>query len=106
DPLNLSGGLIAGPKVPRVAGARLLYRDGLPIATRIADNIEWLVENEPAERQRALALLRGDLHAAPAQVAPAEGLRPNPATPSASGLPRRPPSDGRGGLPVREVCGR
>ncbi len=87
DPLNLSGGLIVGPKVPRVVGARLLFRDGLPIATRIADNIEWLDDLEPAEQHRAQALLRGDLLPAAAQIARPDGLRPNPPVPFASRSP-------------------
>ena len=30
DPLNLTGGLLAGPRVPALAGNRLLYVDGVP----------------------------------------------------------------------------
>jgi ATP-dependent Lhr-like helicase len=36
DPLNLLGSVIAGDKVPRQPGARLLLRDGIPIATLVA----------------------------------------------------------------------
>ncbi|HEY6942572.1 Lhr family helicase, partial [Dokdonella sp.] len=36
DPLNLTGGLLVGDKVPRVATARVLYRDGVPVAQRVA----------------------------------------------------------------------
>ncbi len=59
DPLNLCGGLIAGPTVPRVAAARLLYRDGLPLATRVAERTEWLVELDTPGKHRAEALLNG-----------------------------------------------
>ncbi|HBK56198.1 MAG TPA: ATP-dependent DNA helicase, partial [Xanthomonadales bacterium] len=36
DPLNLSGLVVAGPKLPALASTRVLYRDGMPIATLIA----------------------------------------------------------------------
>ena len=32
DPLNLVGILTPGPKLPALAGNRLLYRDGIPTA--------------------------------------------------------------------------
>jgi ATP-dependent Lhr-like helicase len=35
DPLNLAGTLLAGDKVPRQAGARLLLRDGMPVASLV-----------------------------------------------------------------------
>lgn len=44
DPLNLCGTLLPGPKVPALAGNRILFRDGLPVATIIAGKIEYLVE--------------------------------------------------------------
>jgi ATP-dependent helicase Lhr and Lhr-like helicase len=59
DPANLVGTLLAGPKVPRVAGSRVLYRDGLAIGTSIAGQIELLVPLDPAQARaatRALAL--------------------------------------------------
>ncbi|MDQ3056772.1 MAG: ATP-dependent DNA helicase, partial [Pseudomonadota bacterium] len=40
DPLNLVGTLLPGMKVPRQLGARVLWRDGVPLATRVAGNIE------------------------------------------------------------------
>ncbi|GAB3394378.1 DEAD/DEAH box helicase [Azotobacter armeniacus] len=36
DPLNLAGTLLPGDKVPALAGNRLLYRDGVPVAALIA----------------------------------------------------------------------
>ncbi|NQD78438.1 ATP-dependent DNA helicase, partial [Pseudomonas sp. CrR7] len=36
DPLNLIGSLLPGAKVPAVSGNRLLYRDGVPVAMRVA----------------------------------------------------------------------
>ena len=59
DPANLLGTVLAGPKVPRVAGSRVLYRDGLAIGTSIGGQIELLVPLEPAQARiatRALAL--------------------------------------------------
>jgi ATP-dependent Lhr-like helicase len=59
DPANLLGTVLAGPKVPRVAGSRVLYRDGLAIGTSIAGQIELLVPLDPAQARaatRALAL--------------------------------------------------
>ncbi|MEJ5207910.1 DEAD/DEAH box helicase [Denitratimonas sp. CY0512] len=67
DPLNLSGIAINGPKVPRLASARLLYRDGVPLATRIGGNIEWLGDGaapggalDAETRRRGTCLLRGE----------------------------------------------
>ena len=42
DPLNLLGTLLPGNKVPAVAGNRLLYRDGVPVANLIAGKIQLL----------------------------------------------------------------
>ena len=59
DPLNLLGGILAGDKVPRQPGARLLLRDGIPIATLIAGEFKSLVELAPADAHAArMALLR------------------------------------------------
>lgn len=87
DPLNLSGIAIVGPKVPRVASARLLYRDGVPLATCVGGNIEWLddavAKGEGAQaetRRRATCLLRGepDLQA----------LTTDPGNPAGVAMPR------------------
>ncbi len=59
DPANLLGSIVPGPKVPRVAGSRVLYRDGVPIATSVAGEIAWLVTLDAAQLQaarRALSL--------------------------------------------------
>ena len=59
DPANLLGTVLAGPKVPRVAGSRVLYRDGLAIGTSSAGQVELLVPLDPAQARaatRALAL--------------------------------------------------
>jgi ATP-dependent Lhr-like helicase len=59
DPANLLGTVLHGPKVPRVAGSRVLYRDGLAIGTSIGGQIELLVPLDAAQARaatRALAL--------------------------------------------------
>jgi ATP-dependent helicase Lhr and Lhr-like helicase len=59
DPANLLGTVVPGPKLARVAGSRVLYRAGLPIATSVGGQVEWLAPLSPAEQQaarRALAL--------------------------------------------------
>jgi ATP-dependent Lhr-like helicase len=59
DPANLLGTVLPGPKLPRVAGSRVLYRAGLAIATSVSGQVEWLVPLGPPEQQaarRALAL--------------------------------------------------
>ncbi|NLB13106.1 MAG: hypothetical protein GX826_03680, partial [Gammaproteobacteria bacterium] len=87
DPLNLSGIAINGPKVPRLASARLLYRDGVPLATRIGGKIEWLGDGaapgdtlDAETRRRATCLLRGE----PDLQAPVS----NPEQPAGVALPR------------------
>jgi ATP-dependent Lhr-like helicase len=59
DPANLLGTVLAGTKAPRVAGSRVLYRDGLAVGTSVAGQIELLVEMDPEQTRaatRALAL--------------------------------------------------
>ncbi|MDN3920902.1 DEAD/DEAH box helicase [Roseateles violae] len=60
DPANLLGTLLPGPRLPRLAGSRVLYRDALPVATLAAGEITLLQPMSPAEQQqarRALTLL-------------------------------------------------
>src|SRR5690606_19402945 len=40
DPLNLAGTVLPGSKVPRLPGARVLYRDGIALAALVAGRIE------------------------------------------------------------------
>lgn len=51
DPLNLVGTLLPGSKLPAAGGNRLLYRDGVPVAVRIAGSYRFLIEG-PAEEQQ------------------------------------------------------
>lgn len=50
DPLNQLGTLLPGTKVPALAGNRIVYRDGIPVATLVAGKTQTLVEL-PAEEQ-------------------------------------------------------
>jgi ATP-dependent Lhr-like helicase len=43
DPANLLGTVVAGPKVARIAGARVVWRDGVPVATSVGGEVEMLV---------------------------------------------------------------
>jgi ATP-dependent Lhr-like helicase len=42
DPLNLTGSITAGERVSRLSTNRILYRDGVPIATSIGGEINYL----------------------------------------------------------------
>jgi len=54
DPSNLLGSVVPGRRVARVAGARVLFRDGAPLATSIGGEIEWLDDGVPAAERPAL----------------------------------------------------
>ncbi|HWS78864.1 MAG TPA: helicase-related protein, partial [Thermomonas sp.] len=59
DPLNLLGGILAGDRVPRQPGARLLLRDGIPVATLVAGEFKPLPGLEATDEHAArVALLR------------------------------------------------
>jgi ATP-dependent Lhr-like helicase len=59
DPLNLVGYVVAGNKVPNQAGARVLYRDGAPIATLVGGQFNALeAMDEAAEWAARSKLLR------------------------------------------------
>jgi ATP-dependent Lhr-like helicase len=50
DPLNLVGVLSPGPRVPAVIGNAILYRDGVPIASREAGEVVTRVQLDPGAR--------------------------------------------------------
>jgi len=59
DPLNLIGIVTPGPRLASLAGNRLLYRDGLPIATYAAEEVRFLQSlPEPEQWEARTALLR------------------------------------------------
>jgi ATP-dependent Lhr-like helicase len=53
DPLNLVGILLPGPKIPALAGNRVLYRDGIPIAALVGGEVQWLEKLATAEMRAA-----------------------------------------------------
>ena len=60
DPANLLGTLLPGTRVPRIAGARVLYRDGVPVATSVGGQVEWLETPSAEGRQAAIRALSLD----------------------------------------------
>jgi ATP-dependent Lhr-like helicase len=65
DPLNLLGLVTPGARLPALAGNRILYRDGLPIATYAAGEVQFLEKLEPQEAWEARnAVLRRHVPAA------------------------------------------
>ena len=59
DPLNLTGIVTPGPRVPALAGNRVLFRDGVPVAIHAGGQSDFLVAMEPAlEWEARQALLR------------------------------------------------
>jgi ATP-dependent Lhr-like helicase len=70
DPLNLTGIVTPGARVPALAKNRVLYRDGVPVATYAAGQSEFLVTMEPGKEWEARqALLRRQIVAGPARAA-------------------------------------
>jgi ATP-dependent Lhr-like helicase len=58
DPLNLLGVALAGERLPALAGNRLLYRDGLPIAVLEGREVRFLIDLDPAARWQAQSALQ------------------------------------------------
>jgi ATP-dependent Lhr-like helicase len=50
DPLNLAGILTPGPRVPALLGNRIIYRDGVPVASVESGERRLIVGVEIAER--------------------------------------------------------
>lgn len=53
DPLNLVGTLLPGDKVPALAGNRVLFRDGVPIASLVSGTFHYAADLSPAAREDA-----------------------------------------------------
>jgi ATP-dependent Lhr-like helicase len=68
DPLNLAGILTPGPKLTALAGNRVLYRDGIPIAFLEGDSPRFLEPIEPEIENLARVALHS--HAEPAAHLP------------------------------------
>jgi ATP-dependent Lhr-like helicase len=60
DPLNLVGIVTPGGRVPALAGNRVLYRDGVPVAVQVGGKAEFLIEVPDQQAWNARnALIRG-----------------------------------------------
>jgi ATP-dependent Lhr-like helicase len=57
DPLNLTGIITPGARVPALTNNRILFRDGVPVATHAAGQSDFLVEMEPGKEWEARQLL-------------------------------------------------
>ncbi len=57
DPLNQGGTLLPGERVPAIAGNRILYRDGVPLALLIGGKPELLAELGEDDQRKARQLL-------------------------------------------------
>jgi len=64
DPLNLAGILTPGMRIPALAGNRILFRDGVPVATLIAGELEALQALSSEERWQMRERLLGKIPAA------------------------------------------
>jgi len=62
DPANLTGSVLAGRKVARLPGTRVVYRDGIAVAVHNGNGLEWL---DPAAAVEADAKLVQALAKAP-----------------------------------------
>jgi ATP-dependent helicase Lhr and Lhr-like helicase len=70
DPLNLVGSMVAGTRIPALTGSRVLYRDGVPVASVVGGSFAALLPMDAAEAWTARStLLRDARHAAPS-IAP------------------------------------
>jgi ATP-dependent Lhr-like helicase len=66
DPLNLIGNVVPGERVPALTGARILFRDGIPVATLVAKSVKTLIPLEPGEEWTFRKLLLRD-HSRPGE---------------------------------------
>jgi ATP-dependent Lhr-like helicase len=65
DPLNLTGIVVPGARVASLTGNRVLFRDGVPVATHTAGQTDVLVTLQPAEAwaaRQALLRKRGQIY--------------------------------------------
>ena len=59
DPLNLVGIVIAGERIPAVAGTRIVYRDGIPLAALEGDYVRPITAYEPSVAAAVVHALTG-----------------------------------------------
>ena len=72
DPLNLTGIITPGKRIPAQAGHRILYRNGKPVATRQGGEIE-IDENIPANEHWQIKNLLTRKHHPAAYHKPPQG---------------------------------
>ncbi len=63
DPASLTGTVLAGQRVARTPGTRVIYRDGVAMAVQSGERLDWLAPEAASERATISAVLRA---AAPA----------------------------------------
>jgi ATP-dependent Lhr-like helicase len=79
DPLNLTGSVLPGERVPAVIGTRILFEDGVPVAAWMSGKMQWLVEGAPEKQPhwRAALSVKGSASRARMQDAqPASAAQP------------------------------
>lgn len=57
DPLNLAGILTSEPKVPALLGNRIVFHNGVPIASRECASLHWHTEVDEKTRDATTQLL-------------------------------------------------
>jgi ATP-dependent Lhr-like helicase len=55
--LNLVGGVLPGVKVPSLAPSRIVFRDGVPVATRAGGEVTLLQSLSPDDERSVRATL-------------------------------------------------
>ena len=72
DPLNLVGTLLPGVKVPRLPGARVAWRDGVPVGNLVAGAVELPDDLAPADAREVRRVLLRE----PASILPEAAALP------------------------------
>jgi ATP-dependent Lhr-like helicase len=75
DPLNLVGIITPGARLPALTGNRVLYRDGLPIATLAGGDVQFLETLDPATEWEARNALLRRIRKAPSLLPDADLVR-------------------------------
>ncbi len=57
DPLNIVGSVLPGTRVPALAGSRIVYRDGIPVVVRVANDVALLASLSPHAERTARSVL-------------------------------------------------
>ncbi len=78
DPVNLLGAVIRVPRVPRVPGARVVWRDGVPLAAQNGTEILWCIDLPTRDRAAVERVLAGGAPVIPNATIAAIGDRPYP----------------------------